>query len=722
MIYRIILIHFFLYLVTIPFITQGQTNDDKLLNHSIHAYFSAEPIIVNGKLDEKAWQKAEPVRQFKQVEPLQGNDPNYTTEVRIVITDKLLVIGAFARDKNCKSNLRVPNLSRDFNFDDNDLFGVAIDAFNSKRNAVAFQVTPYGTQRDLQSFDDAVFDVDWDALWYAKTLITDSGWYAEIAIPFQSIRYNPKIMEWGINFIRIHRSSNEISAWPGYPRSFDTYRMTYAGSLAGINPPVQRINLRLNPYVLTQFNEIQKANVTENEKRLKYGGEIKWAISQNTVLDATINTDFAQADVDRQVINLSRFSVYFPERRQFFLENSGLFITGDNENIEPFFSRRIGLDETGKPLPLLFGSRLTSRNEKRSIGAIFALQDNLDSSDKTSFSVIRYALNHGRTNNTGILFTHKKTNNETNTVAAISGVHRFGENWRIRYLWTQSFDKTYAKVKFGYGANLNIDYTSNTLFFTSNHSYVSEKYIPGIGFTSRQDLIIHNSGIIPVFRPSWKPGFVRSLQPGIFLNVAQKASDLKPQEGSLNIYPLYFILNNGGKLDFRYQYAWQLLGEDFQLVNTMISRGSYFFHRYKLRYNSDQSRQVSGSIHAEAGGYFNGTLTAISAEFRLSPSPYVSFTGNYELNKIKHLGAKKNSFDTHLLTTTVRLALNPNVQFSGFYQYNSTTNTNRFNLRLSWQYRPLSFIYLVLNRSNDTSVRDIEQQGVVKINFLKQFS
>lgn len=702
---------------------KGQSLAPNSLPPKVSATRALSKISIDGNLNEPDWQNAPVIKSFKQVEPYQGTDARFDTEVKILFDDKNIYFGAFAKDSS-KSNIRVQDLSRDFSFEDNDLFGIAIDPFNNKRNAIAFQVTPYGTQRDLQSFDDFIFDLDWDGLWYAKTNITDNGWYAEIAIPFQSIRYpNNDISSWGINFIRIRRSTNEITAFPGFPRSFDTYRMTYVAELANLKTPKSKTNIRLNPYVLEQA--INKKDNTESgtNYKTKIGGDVKWAVSQNAVIDATFNTDFAQADVDRQVVNLSRFSVYFPERRQFFLENSGLFITGDNENIEPFFSRRIGLDDNGNAIPLLVGAKYTDRTVARSIGALYALQDSHDSIAKTSFSILRYIKNYGNANNIGVMFTNKYTSsNEINTVGAINGLHRIGEKWRLKYLYSYSFDRNHAVTQSGNGANINIDYSSNTLFFTSNHSLISESYLPAIGFVSRGNLLTHNTGIIPVLRPKWKPKFMRSFQPGVFVNTSQRASDLTMQEGALSIYPVYLYFNNGSLLTFRYQYSWQFLTSDFDLLNTTIDKGRYYYNRYRVKFNSDLSKKISIATGAEIGSYFDGNLRTFSAELRLIPSPKIALISSYELNQLKGIGNLNSNVNTHLFTSTLRLALNPNVQLVSFYQYNSFASSSRVNIRFSWQYKPLSFIYLVFNISNNHNLNLIENQGLFKINFLKQLN
>lgn len=678
-------------------------------------------ITVDGRLDEAVWSAPEPVHSFRQVEPMQGSNAVLDTEVKLLSDNNYLYIGAFAKDPDFRKNLRVTALTRDFSFDENDLFGVAIDAFNTKRNSVAFQVTPYGTQRDLQSFDDAVIDTDWDAVWFAKTLMTDSGWYVEMAIPFQSLRYSPKIKEWGINFIRISRASNEISAFPGYPRSFDTYRMTYAATLLNLELPRPGINLRINPYLVMQANQLNSSYTGNNHSIPKLGGDVKWAVTQHSAIDATFNTDFAQADVDRQVINLTRFSVYFPERRQFFLENSGLFLAGDGVNIEPFFSRSIGLDSNGSAVPLIFGTKFTDRTARRNIGAIYTLQKGGEGMPNMSSAVLSASFNYGHANSIGAMVTNRFSSSaNNNTVASVHGLMRIGQAWSIKYMGSKSFDRSDNAYKNGTGASLNIDYTSNKMYFSVNHVLISENYLPALGFVSRGNLFSQNVSLIPVFRPIRKNRFIRSIQPGIIAGLAERASDWYIQEGAISIFPLYLVFNNGGLLSFRYQYNLQRLADDFYVYGTGISRGNYYYSRYRFKYNSDLSKKFSVSGVLEEGGYFNGRLKTYSAEMKIVPVSKISLAASYEFNRLINVGNHAGAIDTRLFTSTLRLALNANLQLTSFYQYLSAGGESRINIRLSWQFKPLSYVYFVFNSSNNSVASIKEQQGVFKINFLKQ--
>jgi len=307
---------------------------------------------IDGKLDEPEWLLARPVNDFIQIDPNQGEPAKKKTVVKLLVNKNYLYVSAVCYDTVGKNKFRVLNLHRDFVTSNSDFFAVAIDGYNDERNCVIFGMNPYGVQRDLLSFDDNYYDPDWDGLWLVRTQRTDTAWIAEVAIPWKTLRYKntaDSLQTWGISFGRIARTSNEFSLWPAFPRAYGGLRMTYPGKLINIKTPKPSANIRVQPYMLYSYDETKENSKSIDTKNtIKPGGDIKWAINPNTLLDLTFNTDFAQADVDRKVNNINRFSVFFPERRQFFLENAGLFTVGidplSNEladysaRIQPFFS------------------------------------------------------------------------------------------------------------------------------------------------------------------------------------------------------------------------------------------------------------------------------------------------------------------------------------------------------------------------------------------------
>lgn len=322
-------------------------------------------ITLDGSLDEADWQRAQAVTDFFRMEPKQGGKYDFPTEVKILFDEKNLYLGVFCEDSLGKKGVRVQDFRRDFIYGENDVFYFQLDPQNLRRYCVSFQTTPLGTQRDLQVFDDETKDNDWDALWSVKGKVLKNGWSAEFAIPFKSLRYElPKAGEavsWGFTAARLARRTYEQTVYPSIPQSFSPYRMTYAARLEGLELPKPALNLRLNPYFLYN-SENRTVNSVEipGASDPKIGGDAKWAINSHAVLDLTFNTDFAQADVDRAVNNLTRFNVFFPERRQFFLENSGIYPSGGS-SIYPYFSRTIGLANSqfnASAVPIDAGVRL----------------------------------------------------------------------------------------------------------------------------------------------------------------------------------------------------------------------------------------------------------------------------------------------------------------------------------------------------------------------------
>jgi hypothetical protein len=695
---------------------------------SIYALNATGNIIIDGKLTEADWIKAETIIRFVQVEPYQGEKPKYLTTVKILFDNKYIYVGAYCKDTAGKKDLRVQDFRRDFEYFENDLFGVAFDPFNKKRNATAFQTNPYGALRDLQVFDDLVFDREWDALWNARSNITDSGWTCEMAIPWKTLRY-PKTVDsttWGINFIRIARKQNEASAFPGFPRSFDSYRMGYVALLKGIKPPPPSTNIQINPYWVNQLNTQNETGVKKaNDFTTKFGGEIKYSPTVHSALDFTINTDFAQADADRQVNNLTRFSVLFPERRQFFLENAGLFNAGSEYIYRPFFSRSIGLDNDGNPIPIDAGLRYTDKNTNYSLGAMYVHQRNSAATLASNNSVVSFIKNYGRQNNIGILVTSKieEANDsikaDNNTTITLTGVNRITDKLRFSYSVSGSQTKGLNKDD-GFAANTSLAYDANNFAWVWNTGIISKEYNPQLGFLTRNDFVKNFVDIYLVKRKQkWLPKFIRSWEPGVTVDMYQNITNLKLQEGYIGFYPLFFIFNNGAKFVSTIQFNWQNLTSNFNPIGIEIAAGNYQYNSINANFASDQSSKFSYSADITAGGYYNGKIVSFVGNIRYAPSPHFAANISYETNQLKQVGINKENLTTQLVTPNIRMAVNPRLQLNIFYQYNTATERSRWNARFSWEYKPLSYIYLVFNENKTTNFR--QDATIAKISYLKQF-
>ena len=693
-----------------------------------------QTLTVDGRLDEALWRGAAVADAFVQQNPTQGQPATYRTEVRVLFNQRFLYVGATCfGDYRQRRNLRVQNLRRDFEFDDNDLFGIALDGFLDQRNAVSFQTSPYGSQRDLQVIDGETFNREWDALWFVRTHRTDSCWTAEFAIPWKTLRYPAGADKLGVIFLRNLRQFNENVTLPAVPRLFTAYRMAYEGLLTGLRPPRPSANVQANPYLVYDATRTQSGtDAPVQTARPKLGGELKWAVSPNTVLDLTLNTDFAQADADRQVVNLTRFSVLFPERRQFFLEGANLFNATLNEFIQPFFSRRIGLDDAGNLLPLDAGLRLTHQDPKRSFGALLVRERATARSPRTHFGVGRFSRNFGEQSRVGGMVTFRQDDAfrldglafgvNQNYTATVDGLLRPSQRTTVGFMASGSRD---TRLGDGLAAQAQVTYQTN-LVTLSLLQFLVKNYQPGVGIERfGRDYVFTGPLVEFDVRPKWFPKWLRTYEPD-----ASAFAFHDPTTGRLisfesRVAPLDLTLQSGANLEVSFEPNVQVLDEPFDFVGSTVPAGRYRFVRTNLGYNTDFSKKIAASANLATGAYYDGRLNAWTFEGRLAPVPHAEFSVQYEFNRFGNLGERRRNFDTHLLGLNARLALNPRVQLIGFYQRNTAVNRDVYNVRLSWEYRPLSYLFVVLN-SNQRDLRNPanrlrQDQAIAKLTYLKQF-
>lgn len=710
---------------------------------------------VDGLLDESVWNTAIPITDFVQMEPLQKQPANQKSVFKVLYNHEFLYIGAVLYEPLGKKGLRVPNLQRDFDYGASDQIGITIDGFNDERNAMIFMTNPYGSQRDLLAFDDQLFDSDWDGLWRVRTSRTDTAWVAEFAIPWKTIRYQhlKDLQTWGINFFRMRRFSNEQTVWSAVPRAFSPSRMQYAGKMFDIQPPKPTPNIRVQPYALVVDNQYDGSEFYDqkNGSSLKVGGEVKWAITPNTVMDFTYNTDFAQADADRQVNNLSRLSVFFPERRQFFLENASLFAAGlspiddfggGQQRIQPFFSRRIGLDDNGNPVPIEAGIRIVNRSLTSSSGLMYVRQRGNADNLATNFLVGRYSQNIGKQNRIGAIATLKSDANHVNFTASADGFFRINESTNINTMGMLS--KSSGEDGVGLAGHYQFNHQGIKWNYWLTQNINTQDFNPEMGFVSRPNVIENSTGGYWLNRGKWLPKFIRSFEPGGFYLNYYSASTGKLAEEVFSVNPIWFTLQSGGGVGLFFNNFYQHLEDyggssDLSFFGVAIRSGNYRYNRYSIYAESDASKKLSYSFNAETGNYYDGSLTTISGNLRIAPIPQISLEARIANNNYQHLGVNLQDGDAQLYTVSGRFAFNPRLQLVGFYQQRSESDLKVWNVRFSWEYKPLSFVYLVFNHrgfddyrttlSNDGLIRNKtnqlarqnEQHLIAKISYLKQF-
>ena len=693
---------------------------------------------IDGILNELEWKSAKPVSDFIQIEPLQGEKANNKTIVSVLFNSRYLYLGIFAQDSLGKKSIRATDFKRDFDFKQHDLITIAINGFNDSRSSMVFVTNPYGVQRDLLAYDDVNFSLEWDGLWQVRCTRTDTGWISEVAIPWQTLRYpkgNNSIQNWDFNIYRNRRMTNEISAFSPFPRSVSILRMAYAGLLTNLRPPPPKPNIRVQPYFVTSVTNFHSDDNSDNRKEFnnKFGGELKWAINPHSVLDLTYNTDFAQADVDRQVNNLSRFSVFFPERRQFFLENSSLFGvsgsprsdgTGGLMRIQPFFSRRIGLDDNRNPIPIDAGARYVNYSDKHNFGVMAMRQRESGDSPESNIFVGRYAENLGKQNRIGCLFVMKNTKGRTHLTNVLDGFFRFGQPHSLNFMLVQS--NSGSDGKSGFAGYAQYYYSTNKWKAWWSQSIVTENFNPEMGFVSRSNIIGTTPGFIWQYRGD-KLLFkrhVRAFEPGMNWEFYNYASSGKLMEKHFNIRPVYFNLQSGAYIGYNLQIIYQRLLKPFEPLGVIIGTGEYNYTRHQILASSDPSKIWNMSAGITWGNYFNGMLQSYDLAFQFVPIPHISLQGRINRNYLEEIGETQSTKKIDLYSIEGRFAINPRIQLVCFYQQNSENSYINSNFRFSWEFKPLSYIYLVINKqqfNNTLQVRQEEDHIIAKINFLKQF-
>lgn len=671
---------------------------------------AAGPIALDGRLDEPDWQRAAPARGFLQVDPRSGEPATRDTEVRVLFDGAALYLGVTCFDKAGLAGVRVPDLRRDFDEAEHDLFGVSFDPFLDGRTAQAFLVNPWGAQRDLLVADDSNEDIDWDAPWSVRTEVGASGWTAEIAIPWSTLRYPPGSGEesgaWGIQFVRRVRRIEEVSGWSPWPRGLTPFRMTYAGRIDGLVPPPPARQIRLQPYVLTRASRLDEAGLSREEEDFEAGGEMKWLPSPSTAVDLTVNTDFAQTDADRQVVNLSRFSVLFPERRQFFLESASLFDSGFDA-LKPFFSRRIGLDDLGQPVPIDAGLRIVHQDAARRWGGLVARTASEGSVPASTFAVARLSENLGRRHRLGTMLVGRRDEagpgqaEQSNGVLVLDGLFRPHELFTVQGFVSAS--STSRAGGDGTAGSLWVYTRGPRGYLGWIERWVSEDYEASAGFVSRRNLLLTSPAGTLDWRPAWLPAQVRQLKPNFVANFYHSFEERDFQEGNLRLEPLWIVFQDGSEVWSWWEPNWQRLDQPFSpLPGLEVAPGDYDYDRWGLAGATDRSRAYGLEIRHVTGGFFDGRLDTTNVTARLRPSPRLSLVVDFQRDALRDIGPDEKDRTSELVAPELRLAWSPRLQLTAFYQYNTAAELASWYARLAWEIAPLSYLYLVYGDTEPT--------------------
>lgn len=658
----------------------------------------SEPIRLDGVLDDAAWRLAEPAIEFFQQEPVEFQRSARRTEVRFVYDDTTLYIGALMHGQ--APDLLITNeLKRDFNGRNGDMFGLVLDTFRDGRTAYGFITNPGGAQRETQAFDNGRRnDASWHGVWFARTAVLPDGWSVEYAIPFRTLRFrNRDAQEWGVNLVRIMRRDNETVTWAPVPRQFTHYAVSYAGTLEGIEGVRPGHNLQVTPFVSGQFGDVPGRG---DRRPGDAGLDLKWGVTPSLVLDATVRTDFSQVEVDEQQINLTRFSLFFPEKRTFFLESPASFQVGladrndeDRRDVLPFFSRRIGLAADGVPIPVLGGLRLTGRAGRQDLGLLM-MQTGADGErpgDRYSAARVSRTVADGAYLGAFYFGREAVGTADFNRVAGVDLRLAPRPTLEIEAFAMRSASAG-ASGDWAGRAGFRVDHTRHRAAVGAVH--VGESFQNDLGFIRRAGAGTLFGRYARVLRPS-SPSRVLEHIIGVS---AETAADARYRTvltgiGTVN-YGLQFT--DGSELKGHVGRTFERVTEETRIAGIPLAPGTYRFGDAGVSYASNLSSAISGGFEAAAGSFWSGRQRQIKGNIRIRINAHVAAAASYGRSSIT---LPEGSFVADLVGMRLDWSFTPRMFLNAFVQYNGGADAWISNVRYNLIHRPLSDIYVVWNET-----------------------
>jgi hypothetical protein len=702
-------------------------------NTLLEARFSEQMPRIDGRLEEAVWRTAATATGFIQTEPRAGEPAERETVVLVAYTRDHLLIGARLLDDE-PSRIVATEYRRDALLRSEDSFEVYLDTFHDRRNAFYFATNAVGARLDgLVRAEGAALNFEWDGVWDVASRVTGEGWVAEMAIPFNTLRFGDSRGEgWGVNFGRTVARTREESYWS--PISPDwgfnaKFRVSAFGELHGLERAEPGGWVKLKPYGLEGAS--RDYDEPDDELELTGGLDAKLALSSALNLDLTVNTDFAQVESDQEQVNLTRFPLFYPEKREFFLENAGLFRIGEvSRPFEPaqtllFFSRQIGLSEEGDEIPLLGGARLTGRLGSTEIGAFHirteetALEEELV--PKTAFSAFRVKQDVFSRSAVGAMLLQKEPASEsdppgagTNRVVAADFQLSYAENAEVQGFFAKS--DTRSLDGSDHAVSVHANWVTDKASVYGDFADFGEDFNSEMGFVPRTG--IRKYRLNAFWSPRPRTLGIRQ----IFLGndhtcIEDHEGDLETQTNSLGPW---LVFDNGSVLFADWLYEAEGLKEPFEIRDDVeIPVGEYRFHRYNMGYIGDQSRSVAPSVVVSGGGFYGGTLLSTMVSLDTKPHPRVRASVSYSRNDVD-IPVEGGDFVTNLWIFRGVVAFSPNAFVRALLQLNDDSQEALANVLFRYSYRPGSDLYVVYNEERDTLGGDSvprNRELLVKITF-----
>lgn len=702
---------------------------------------------LDGFLDEEVWALAQPITDFRQQEPVEGGVPSERTEIRILYDDQALYIGAMMYDSD-PDGILAYQLQRDAGLGTDDRFMWIISTFDDNRTGYFFETNPVGLLGDGLIEGGGGFNKRWDGLWNIRTAIQADGWSAEIRIPFSTLNFDPALDAWGINFQRTIRRHNEEILWNGWRRGEGLFRPVHTGRLVGLSGISQGRGIELKPFVNASTNRGPAAG-TARGTDAKAGIDITYSFTPSLRGALTLNTDFAEVEVDNRQVNLTRFPLRFPEQREFFLEGSGVF---SFNWADPFFSRRIGLVD-GQEVPISFGGRLGGQIGDYEVGLYQVRTDDtmLENRDGSArpwaaedFTVARAKRRLFRQSHVGMIYTRRASDGVTGD-EMLPDRHTVGADFN--FFTSQFLDRYNAQIE-GFisyhtdpvdGGNLSSadrrargirwSFPNDLIRIHSSHREFGEQWDPAVGFADRRGFRRHQPTLTIAPRPqNW--GLVRQTEHQIYY---EHLTDLDNRllTRNINVTPLQLNFESGDRMAIRVGRNFESLDRVFTIYNRgddviRIQPGDYYSDSWSASVNTAGRRMLSGSLNVERSDFWGGSRDSVGVSGTVRPRIGVSLLANYQHNNVS---LPQGDFDTNLLRLSWAWNLSPWTAITGNVQYDDLSNVVGFYARMRWIIQPGNDVFLVWSNNwlyDDGPLRDsrfstLSSGGTLKMNYTFRF-
>jgi hypothetical protein len=686
---------------------QAQTNRERF---SVEAHRADKAPRIDGVLDDQMWQSAAVIDQFFQQEPREGAPATERTEVRLLYDPRHLFIAVHAYDSQ-PSGIVATEMRRDANrILDEDNFQVIIDTFNDSRNGYMFVTSPLGAKLEQQISEEGQGNVrgttsninrNWDGVWDAAARITEDGWIAEIAIPTATLRFGDSDDQtWGINFMRNIRRNNEQVFWAPIPKAYGLTRVSLAGTLTGLRSLSHGLDLKLKPFLVTGLRRQRPSSLSTTTSLLHdIGFDGKYGVTSGLNLDVTITTDFAQVEADQQQINLTRFSLFFPEKRDFFLENAGMFNMGTTaDEADLFFSRRIGLSDSGQEIPILAGTRLTGKAGKNNIALLDIQTERAFRDSGDNFLVGRYSRDVLQRSRVGALFVNKESVNGSPHFNRTIGADA---NLAVtRALQVNSFIAKTSTPGVADGDMAlygRVAYRTREWNLYAQYIDLQDNFNPEVGFVPRRGVRISRAFISPTPRPG--KAHIRLMEP---MFIVTYTTDQNNRLVTRQLHHMLGVtLDDGSFINVILERWLDVLDEPFRIQkNVTIPAGTYRFHELVLTYNTNPARRLYERFTYTPKQFYGGDRHDINTTVGFRGSSQFSSEVQYQRNDVN---LPYGQFVVNLGILRVDYAMSPRMTLRSLTQYNSSTHEVSSSIRFNFIYRPGSDLYVVYN--------DLQQTG-----------